>query len=231
MTVAASSRLAPGVGRSGGGLALGLICSAQFAVQLDFSIVNVVLPSIQRELGLVASQLQWIVTGYALTFGSLLLLGGRAADLLGRRSLLVAGLALFAIASLGAGLAKSSLVLIVARMVQGVAGAMVSPAALSLLTTMNAEGPARSRALGIWQAGTAAGATTGSCQKPCQIATPRQASIERLRDRDQDEGVRRSSSCACVRPGGVAVTPASAVVPARGGAGGLPGSRMRRAAA
>ncbi|HET7049062.1 MAG TPA: MFS transporter [Solirubrobacteraceae bacterium] len=161
MTVPASSGLAPGVGRSGAGLALGLICSAQFVLQLDFSIVNVALPSIQRELGLVASQLQWIVTGYALTFGSLLLLGGRAADLLGRRRLLVAGLALFAIASLGAGLAQSSLVLIVARMVQGAAGAMVSPAALSLLTTMNADGPARNRALGIWQASTAAGATTG----------------------------------------------------------------------
>src|ERR1700749_1835020 len=112
MTVPASAGQARGGGRSRAGLALGLICAAQFVLQLDFSIVNVALPSIQRELGLVASQLQWIVTGYALTFGSLLLLGGRAADLLGRRRLLVVGLALFAIASLGAGLAQSSLVLI-----------------------------------------------------------------------------------------------------------------------
>jgi len=143
------------------GLALALICAAQFVLQLDFSIVNVALPSIQRELGLAASQLQWVVTGYALTFGSLLLLGGRAADLLGRRRLLSIGLVLFAAASLAAGAAQSSLFLIVARMIQGAAGAMVSPAALSLLTTMNAEGPARNRALGIWQATTAAGATTG----------------------------------------------------------------------
>jgi EmrB/QacA subfamily drug resistance transporter len=143
------------------GLGLALICAAQFVLQLDFSIVNVALPSIQRELGLVASQLQWIVTGYALTFGSLLLVGGRAADLLGRRRLLIIGLALFAIASLGAGLAQSSIELILARVIQGTAGAMVSPAALSLLTTTNPEGPARNRALGIWQASTAAGATTG----------------------------------------------------------------------
>jgi EmrB/QacA subfamily drug resistance transporter len=147
--------------RRGAGVALGLICAAQFVLQLDFSIVNVALPSIQRDLGLLASQLQWIVTGYALTFGSLLLLGGRAADMLGRRRLLMLGLALFALASLAAGLAQSSLFLIVARVIQGAAGAMVSPSALSLLTTMNPEGPARNRALGIWQATTAAGATTG----------------------------------------------------------------------
>jgi MFS family permease len=108
-----------------------------------------------------AAQLQWVVTGYALTCGSLLLVGGRAADLLGRRRLLTIGLSLFAVASLAAGLASSSLELIIARVIQGAGGAMVSPAALSLLTTMNAEGPARTRALAIWQAGTAAGATTG----------------------------------------------------------------------
>ena len=141
--------------------ALALICGAQFALQLDFSIVNVALPAIQRELGLAAAQLQWVVTGYALTFGSLLLAGGRIADLVGRRRLLELGLIAFAVASLGAGLAPSSLPLIVARVIQGAAGAMVSPAALSLLTTTFDEGPARTRALGIWQAATAAGATTG----------------------------------------------------------------------
>jgi EmrB/QacA subfamily drug resistance transporter len=143
------------------GVALALLCGAQFVLQLDFSIVNVALPSIQRELGLPAAQLQWLVTGYALTFGSLLLVGGRAADLLGRRRLLSIGLTLFAAASVAAGVSDSSLLLIVARVLQGAAGAMVAPAALSLLTTMNAEGPARTRALGIWQAATAAGATTG----------------------------------------------------------------------
>jgi EmrB/QacA subfamily drug resistance transporter len=142
-------------------LPLVLVCAAQFVLQLDFSIVNVALPTIQRELSMPAAQLQWIVTGYAMTFGSLLLLGGRLADQVGRRRLLVAGLALFALASLACGLSQWPLMLIASRVVQGAAGAMVSPAALSLLTTMNAEGPARSRALAIWQATTAAGATAG----------------------------------------------------------------------
>src|SRR5580692_3022663 len=140
---------------------ISLICAAQFVLQLDFSIVNVALPSIQRELGMPAAELQWIVTGYALSFGSLLLAGGRLADLLGRRRVLAVGLALFAIASLACGLAQWPLMLIIARIVQGAAGAMASPAALSLLTTMNPEGPARNRALSIWQATTAAGATAG----------------------------------------------------------------------
>ena len=152
----------PRTGRPGGGLlVMTLICAAQFVLQLDFSIVNVALPTIQRELGMAAAQLQWIVTGYALTFGSLLLVGGRLADLLGRRRLLVIGLVLFALASLACGLAQWPIMLIAARIVQGAAGALVSPAALSLLTTVNPEGPARNRALATWQATTAAGATTG----------------------------------------------------------------------
>jgi EmrB/QacA subfamily drug resistance transporter len=140
---------------------MSLICAAQFVLQLDFSKVNVALPSIQRELGMPAAELQWIVTGYALAFGSLLLAGGRLADLLGRRQVLAVGLALFGIASLACGLAQWPIMLIIARIVQGAAGAMVSPAALSLLTTTNAEGAARNRALAIWQATTAAGATAG----------------------------------------------------------------------
>jgi EmrB/QacA subfamily drug resistance transporter len=140
---------------------ISLICAAQFVLQLDFSIVNVALPSIQRELGMPAAALQWIVTGYALAFGSLLLAGGRLADLLGRRQVLAVGLALFGIASLACGLAQWPIMLIIARSVQGAAGAMVSPAALSLLTTTNAEGAPRNRALAIWQATTAAGATAG----------------------------------------------------------------------
>jgi EmrB/QacA subfamily drug resistance transporter len=142
-------------------LAMVVICAAQFVLQLDFSIVNVALPTIQHEFGMAPADLQWIVTGYALTFGSLLLAGGRLADLLGRRRMLAAGLVLFAVASLAAGLAQWPLMLIIARIVQGSAGALVSPAALSLLTTANPEGPARTRALSIWQATTAAGATTG----------------------------------------------------------------------
>src|SRR6266851_10150271 len=141
--------------------ALALICAAQFVLQLDFSIVNVALPTIQRELGFAAADLQWVVTGYALTFGSLLLPGGRAGDLLGRRRLLLLGLTLFAFASLTCGLALSPLMLILSRFVQGAGAAFVSPSALSLLTTTNAEGTARNRALSIWQASTAAGASAG----------------------------------------------------------------------
>jgi MFS family permease len=144
-----------------GGLAMVLICAAQFVLQLDFSIVNVALPTIQADLHMAAAELQWVVTGYALTFGSLLLVGGRLADLLGRRRLLVIGLIVFAVASLACGLAQWPVMLIVARLVQGSAGALVSPAALSLLTTTNAEGAARNRALSIWQATTAGGATAG----------------------------------------------------------------------
>src|SRR5260370_12824144 len=141
--------------------ALGVICAAQFVLQLDFSIVNVALPTIQGELGFAPADLQWVVTGYALTFGSLLLLGGRAGDLLGRRRLLMLGLVLFGLASLTCGLALSPLMLILSRLVQGAGGAFVSPSALSLLTTSNAEGAARNRALSLWQASTAAGASTG----------------------------------------------------------------------
>jgi EmrB/QacA subfamily drug resistance transporter len=140
---------------------ISLICAAQFVLQLDFSIVNVALPSVQRELGMAPAELQWIVTGYALAFGSLLLAGGRLADLLGRRRVLAVGLALFGIASLACGLAQWPVMLIIARIVQGAAAAMASPAALSLLTTTNPEGAARHRALAIWQATTAAGATAG----------------------------------------------------------------------
>jgi len=146
---------------AGSGQGMILICAAQFVLQLDFSIVNVALATIQGDLHMAAALLQWIVTGYALTFGSLLLAGGRLADLLGRRRLLVIGLIAFALASLACGLAQWPVMLIVSRLVQGAAGALVSPAALSLLTTTNPEGPARTRALSIWQATTAAGATAG----------------------------------------------------------------------
>jgi EmrB/QacA subfamily drug resistance transporter len=152
---------APRQAAGGSALAMTLICAAQFVLQLDFSIVNVALPTIQRDLHMAAADLQWIVTGYALTFGSLLLVGGRLADLVGRRRLLAVGLVLFGIASLGCGLAQRPAMLIGSRVLQGVAGAAVSPAALSLLTTTNPEGPARNKALAVWQATTAAGATTG----------------------------------------------------------------------
>jgi EmrB/QacA subfamily drug resistance transporter len=140
---------------------LALLCTAQLVLTLDFSIVNVALPTIQRELHFSSGNLQWLVTGYALTFGSLLLLSGRAGDLLGRRRLLVIGLLLFAVSSLTCGLAQSSLMLVLSRIVQGIGGAMISPTAFALLTTNNPEGPARNRAIGLWQAAAAGGASLG----------------------------------------------------------------------
>ncbi|HEY1762010.1 MAG TPA: MFS transporter, partial [Acidimicrobiales bacterium] len=140
---------------------LALLCTAQLVLTLDFSIVNVALPTIQRELHFSSANLQWIVTGYALTFGSLLLLAGRAGDLLGRRRLLVIGLIVFVVSSLTCGLAQNSMMLVVSRIVQGIGGAMISPTALALLTTNNPEGPARNRALGLWQAAAAGGASLG----------------------------------------------------------------------
>jgi EmrB/QacA subfamily drug resistance transporter len=127
-----------------------LICAAQFVIVLDFSQVNVALPSIQRDLGFSQQNLQWIVSAYALTYGSFLLLGGRGADIFGRRRALIFGVFLFSVASLAGGLAQSQRMLIWARAIQGIGGAIVSPAALSTLTTTFEEGAGRNRALGIW---------------------------------------------------------------------------------
>ena len=142
-------------------LVLLLVCFAQFMVVLDATITNVALPSIQADLGFSAGDLQWVVNAYALMFGGFLLLGGRAADLFGRKRLFLAGTALFTLASLACGLADSSGVLIAARAVQGLGAALVSPAALSIITTTYAEGPERTRALGVWGAVAAGGGAVG----------------------------------------------------------------------
>ncbi len=141
--------------------ALVVVCFAQFMVVLDATIVNVALPSIQTDLGLTTAQLQWIVNSYTLMFGGFLLLGGRAADLIGRRRLFLAGIALFSAASLANALADSGNVLIIARGVQGLGAALVSPAALSILTTTFAEGSERTRAMGVWGAIAGAGGAFG----------------------------------------------------------------------
>jgi EmrB/QacA subfamily drug resistance transporter len=142
-----------------------LCCLAQFMVVLDVSIVNVALPSIQRDLGFTGANLQWVVNAYTLTFAGFLLLGGRAADLIGRRKVFVAGLLLFAAASLIGGLAQNEAMLVAARGAQGLGGAVVAPATLSILTTTFTEGAERNRALAIWGAmggvGGAAGALVG----------------------------------------------------------------------
>lgn len=142
-------------------MVLALLCAAQFMVVLDFSIVNVALPAIRDEFGLSREGSQWIITGYVLTFGGFLLLGGRVADIYGRRLIFVAGLCSFAAASLAGGLASSAEVLVGARAVQGLGAAAVSPAALSILTTSFREGVERNRALGIWGGVAAAGFSSG----------------------------------------------------------------------
>ncbi len=130
-------------------------------VVLDFSIVNVALPSIERELHMPADAVQWIVTGYAISFGGLLILGGRAADLFGRRRMFVAGLIAFSLASLAGGLASDPVLLIAARVVQGAGAAIVAPAALSLITTGFPEGPERTRAIGLYGAVSSVGFVAG----------------------------------------------------------------------
>jgi EmrB/QacA subfamily drug resistance transporter len=141
--------------------ALALIVTAQFMVILDVAIVNVALPSIKSDLGFSQTGLQWVITAYAILFGGTLLLGGRLADLLGRRRMFVAGLALFAASSLLCGLAWSSSSLVAFRAVQGLGGALLAPAALSLLMTTFAEGRDRNRALGIYGAASGSGAAAG----------------------------------------------------------------------
>jgi EmrB/QacA subfamily drug resistance transporter len=142
-------------------LALALIVTAQFMVILDVAIVNVALPSIKTDLGFSQTSLQWVVSAYAIFFGGALLLGGRLADLLGRRRLFVAGLALFAASSLLCGLAWSESSLIAFRALQGLGGALLAPAALSLLMTTFAEGRERNLALGIYGAASGSGAAVG----------------------------------------------------------------------
>jgi EmrB/QacA subfamily drug resistance transporter len=142
--------------------ALALLATAQFVVVLDASIVNVAMPSIARDLQLTQAGLAWLVNAYVLAFGGFLLLGGRMADLLGRRRVFMAGFAVFALASLAGGLAESGTTLIAARALQGLGAAVLSPAALSIVTTTFAEGAERNTALGVWGAVAAGGGAAGS---------------------------------------------------------------------
>src|SRR3954471_16511775 len=142
-------------------LALGLLAVVQFMVVLDIAIVNVALPSIKVDLGFSEQNLQWVISAYALVFGGFLLLGGRAADLLGRRRLFLAGIVVFTLASLFAGLAWSETSLIAARSLQGLGAAVITPAALSILSTTFTEGRERNIALGVWGAVGGFGAAAG----------------------------------------------------------------------
>ena len=142
-------------------IALILLTATQFMLIIDVSIVNVALPTIERELDFTDSSLQWVASAYALTFGGFLLLGGRMADLLGRRRLFMIGLAVFTVASLACGFANTNNLLIAARAVQGLGGAMIAPAALSILSTTFAEGEERNKALAVWGAVSGAGGAVG----------------------------------------------------------------------
>ena len=142
-------------------LVLVIACMAQFMVVLDATVVNVALPSIQHGLNFSAANLQWVVNAYTLIFGGFLLLGGRAADLLGRKRLFLAGVVVFAAASLLNGIAQSSGMLVVGRGLQGLGGALVSPAALAIITTTFTDQAERTKALGVWSAIAAGGGAVG----------------------------------------------------------------------
>jgi EmrB/QacA subfamily drug resistance transporter len=143
------------------GLALFVIAVAQLMVVLDATIVNVALPHIQRALGFTDDGLEWVITAYALSFGGLLLLGGRAGDILGRRPVFIGGLVVFSAASLAGGFATSQACLLTARAVQGAGAALIAPATLALIATTFAKGPARNRALGVVAAMSGCGAAVG----------------------------------------------------------------------
>jgi EmrB/QacA subfamily drug resistance transporter len=143
------------------GMVILLLCVAQFVVVLDVTIVAIALPAVQADLGLSTTTLGWVITGYTLTFGGCLLAAGRLADRVGRRRVFRLGLVLFALASLSCGLAPSGAALLAARGAQGLGAALVSPAALALLTTACGDGRARARALGWWTAAAAGGGASG----------------------------------------------------------------------
>src|SRR3954453_1353509 len=141
--------------------ALAVVCAAFFMTVLDVSIVNVALPSIGEDLDFSRDNLQWVITAYSLTFGGFLLLGGRAADLLGRRIVFMTGVTIFTLASLSWALAQSAAWLIIARAVQGFGAALLTPAALSIITTTFTERAERNKALGVWGAVGGGGAAAG----------------------------------------------------------------------
>jgi EmrB/QacA subfamily drug resistance transporter len=160
-TPTAAGRVSRSASRVNPNAVLAVVAVAQFMVILDATVVNVALPTIRTHLGFSEQSLSWVLNAYTLMFGGFLLLGGRAADRLGRRRLFAAGIALFAGASLICGLAQSEGMLLVARGAQGLGGAMVSPAALSIILTTFAEGPDRNRALAVWGAIAGAGGAAG----------------------------------------------------------------------
>jgi len=181
---------------------LAIVGAAFFMTILDVAIVNVALPSIERDLNVSETTVQWVLIAYAITFGGFLLLGGRMADLLGRKRIFIVGLLLFTIASLFCGLAGSIAVLITARAVQGIGAAIISPAALSIVSTTFEEGAERNKALGIWGALGGSGAAapssaTGASTPPARSPSPAvsRCSSTRSRRRPTSAGALRERSC------------------------------------
>jgi EmrB/QacA subfamily drug resistance transporter len=165
MSAAASAPAVPATGsarRAPDGLVVALACLGQFMVVLDVSIVNVALPAIRSSLGFSIADLPWVVNAYALAFAGFMLLGGRAADLYGRRRTFVVGLVVFTVASLVGGVAPSAGVLVAARAVEGLGGAVLAPCTLTILTTTFAEGPARTKAIATWSMVGAVGGAAGA---------------------------------------------------------------------
>jgi EmrB/QacA subfamily drug resistance transporter len=157
----ASSKVVPGERRGSRGLALALLASAQLILALDYSIVNVALPDIGRSLGFTGGRVQWVISAYALTYGGFLLLGGRTADLLGRRRVWIGALVVFALASMAGGLALDPVLLVTSRALQGAAGAFLFPATLALVNSTFAEGPERTGAIAVWGSAGASGLALG----------------------------------------------------------------------
>ena len=143
------------------GIALTIITAAQLMIVLDASVVNIALPSIQTDLGFSSANLPWVINAYVVAFGGLLLLGGRAGDLLGRRRMFMAGIGLFTLASLLGGMAQGEAWLLGARALQGIGAAIVAPTALALITTTFPAGPPRNRAFAVYAAMSGAGAAVG----------------------------------------------------------------------
>ena len=198
-------------------LALALLAMTQFVIVIDASIVNVALPSIGAHLHFSRDNLTWVVNAYTLTFGGFLLLGGRMADVLGRRRMFMLGLVVFSLASLAGGLAQSETWLIAARAVQGLGAAIVSPAALSIITTTFADGAERNRALGIWGAVAGAGGAAGvllggiltsglSWRWVLFVNVPIALLAAALAPRTLDESRRQEAGNSFDIPGAVAVT-------------------------
>ena len=198
----------PHDGNSHLGLALFVIATAQLMVVLDSAIVNVALPHIQRALGFSGSGLEWVVTAYAVTFGGLLLLGGRSGDLLGRRKIFISGLLLFSAASLLGGFATSEAWLLVSRALQGVGGAMVAPTALALITTTFPEGSARNRAMGVYAAMSGGGAAVGLIARRPAHHVPLVAlgAVRERADRHRHRDLRQVRASRVRRAGAVAST-------------------------